>query len=102
VAVADGHLHPDDDRLLPDIEVAEAADQAHAVHLAGALLETANQEHPREGLELLLLGEETAACHWLWCDRGWPWLIRSKGCRALGLPLGLGHAWSPLSSIRWH
>ena len=38
-------LHADDDRFLADIEVAEAADQAHAVQLAGLLLEAADQQH---------------------------------------------------------
>ena len=45
VAVALGHLHADDDGFLADIEVAEPADQAHAVHLAGLLLETPDQQH---------------------------------------------------------
>ena len=35
----------DGDRLLPDIEVAEAADQAEAVELARLLLEPADEEH---------------------------------------------------------
>ena len=38
-------LHADDDGLLADIEMAEAADQAHAVELAGLLLEAADQQH---------------------------------------------------------
>ena len=38
-------LHADDDRLLADIEMAEAADQAHAIHLPGLLLEAADQQH---------------------------------------------------------
>ena len=53
VAVAGDHavarlqrvLDADRDRLLADIEVAEAADQAHAVELAGLLLEAADQQH---------------------------------------------------------
>src|SRR5581483_4914397 len=32
-------------RFLPDIEVTETADQAHAVKLTGALLEAADQKH---------------------------------------------------------
>src|SRR5207302_4048230 len=36
-------LHADDDRLLADIKVTEAADQPHAVELAGLLLETADE-----------------------------------------------------------
>jgi hypothetical protein len=45
VALARGGLQPDDDRLLPDIEVTEAADQPHAVKLAGLFLEPADQQH---------------------------------------------------------
>ena len=56
VAVLDRHLHADDDGLLADIEVAEAADQPHAVHLAGALLEAADEQHLREGVEFLARG----------------------------------------------
>ena len=56
VALADRHLHADDDGFLADVEVAEAADQAHAVHLAGALLEAADEEHLREGVQLLARG----------------------------------------------
>ena len=54
VALADRHLHADDDGFLADVEVTEAADEAHAVHLAGALLEAADEEHLREGVEFLL------------------------------------------------
>ena len=36
-------LDTDDDRLLADIEVTEAANQPHAVHLTGLLLEPADQ-----------------------------------------------------------
>ena len=45
VALLDRGLHADDHRLLADIEVAEAADQPHAVHLARLLLEAADQQH---------------------------------------------------------
>jgi len=38
-------LNADGDGLLTDVEVAEATDQAHAVELAGALLEAADQQH---------------------------------------------------------
>src|SRR5262249_23277798 len=38
-------LHADDHRLLADIEVAEPADEAHAVHLPGLLLEAADEQH---------------------------------------------------------
>ena len=53
----DRHLHADHDRLLADVEVAEAADQAHAVELAGLLLEAADQQHLAVGGELLLAAE---------------------------------------------
>ena len=50
----DGRLHADHDRFLADIEMAEAADQAHAVELAGPLLEAADQQHVAvEGFELV-------------------------------------------------
>jgi hypothetical protein len=45
VLVADIGLHADHDRFLADIEMAEAADQAHAVELARPLLEAADQQH---------------------------------------------------------
>ena len=57
VAGLDRHLHADDDRLLADIEVAEAADQPHAVELAGLLLEPADEQHVAIGAKLLLLAE---------------------------------------------
>ena len=57
VAVAFCHLHADDDRLLADIEMAEPADQPHAVHLAGLLLEAADEQHLAQRVELLLLAE---------------------------------------------
>jgi hypothetical protein len=57
IAVLRGHLHADDDCLLADVEVAEAADQAHAVHLAGLLLEAPDQQHLAIGVELFVLGE---------------------------------------------
>ena len=41
-------LHTGDHRLLPDVEVAEAADQPHAVELARLLLEAAEQQHVAE------------------------------------------------------
>jgi hypothetical protein len=43
VAVLERHLHADDDGFLADIEVAEPADEAHAVKLAGLFLEAADQ-----------------------------------------------------------
>src|SRR5712671_6948452 len=57
VAFLDRHLHADHHGFLADIEMAEAADQAHAVHLAGFFLEPPDQQHFAEGLELPLLAE---------------------------------------------
>ncbi len=45
------HLHADDDGFLADIQVAEAADQAHAVELAGLFLEPADQQHGAIGFQ---------------------------------------------------
>ena len=45
IALADIGLHADDDGFLADIEMAEAADQPHAVELARLLLEAADQQH---------------------------------------------------------
>ncbi len=45
IALADRVLHADRDRLLADVEMAEAADQPHAIHLAGLLLEASDQQH---------------------------------------------------------
>ena len=57
VALLQRHLHADDHRFLADIKVAEAADEAHAVELAGLLLEAADQQHAAIGGEFLILGE---------------------------------------------
>src|SRR5215471_4111028 len=54
VALPERCLHADDDRLLPDIEVAEAADQPHAVHLPSPLLETPDHQHVTVVSEQLL------------------------------------------------
>src|SRR5258708_16617038 len=51
----DRHLHADDDGLLTDVEVAEAADQPHAVELPGFLLEAAQHAQPPIGVKRLLL-----------------------------------------------
>jgi hypothetical protein len=50
-------LQADDDRFLPDVEVAEAADQAHAVKLAGLFLESADQQHVAVIFQQLVLGK---------------------------------------------
>src|SRR4051812_26795084 len=54
ILAADRRLHPDHDGFLADVQMAEAADQAHAVELSGALLEPPDQQHVAiERLELL-------------------------------------------------
>jgi hypothetical protein len=45
VAVFERGLHPDNDGLLTYVEVAETTDKTHAVKLAGALFEAADQQH---------------------------------------------------------
>ncbi len=45
IALLDRRLHADDDRLLTDIEMAKATDEAHAVELARPLLEAADEQH---------------------------------------------------------
>ena len=45
VALFQGHLHADDNGFLADIEMAETADRAHAVELAGLFLEPPDQQH---------------------------------------------------------
>jgi hypothetical protein len=57
VALLQGHLHPDDDGFLADVEMAEAADRTHAVELAGLLLEAADQQHVPQRRQFLRLGE---------------------------------------------
>ena len=54
IALLKRHLHADDDRFLADIEMAEAADETHAVKLAGLLLEAADQQHRLIGVQLLV------------------------------------------------
>ena len=49
-------LDAGDDRLLADVEVAEAADQPHAVHLPGTLLEAADEQHLAIEGEQLVVG----------------------------------------------
>ncbi len=57
IALLQGHLHADDNRFLADIEMAEAADRAHSIELAGLFLETADQQHVAQGGQFLFLGE---------------------------------------------
>src|SRR5947207_3037389 len=57
VALDQRHLHPGNDGFLADVKVAEAADEAHAVKLAGLLLEAADEQHMPVGGKLFFLGE---------------------------------------------
>jgi hypothetical protein len=57
VALFQRELHADHDSFLADVEMAEAADQTHAVHLAGLLFEAADHQHVAIGGELLVLGQ---------------------------------------------
>ena len=57
LALFRGHGDAGHHSFLADIEVAEAADQAHAIHLAGLFLETPDQQHFPIGFEVLFRGE---------------------------------------------
>ena len=57
IALLQGHLHADHDGFLADVEMAEAADRAHAVELAGLFLEAADQQHVAQRAEFLFPGE---------------------------------------------
>ena len=45
IAILERHLHADDNSFLPDIKMAEAADEAHTVELTGLFLEAADKQH---------------------------------------------------------
>ncbi len=62
IALLERHLHADHHSLLPDIEVAEAADQAHAVHLPRLLFEAADQQHVAKSFEVLVFAELRHLC----------------------------------------
>jgi hypothetical protein len=62
VAVLGRRLEPDHDRFLPDVEVAETTDQAHAVELARLLLEAADQEHLAVECQKFVLGRVRLLC----------------------------------------
>src|SRR5262249_1922835 len=62
VAGLERHLHANDHGFLPDIKVAESADQPHAVELPGLLLEAADQQHVAECRKILFLGEFGHGC----------------------------------------
>ena len=95
IALFQGHLHADHHGLLADVEVAEAANQAHAVHLAGLLLEAADQQHVAVGSEFLVLAQIGLVLRLVLRLAGQ--LARSG--RLLRLVLGDGHG-SPRASRR--
>ena len=78
VALGDRHLHADNDRFLADIEVAETADEPHAVKLPGLLLETADQQHLPIGAELCFLSK-AQRFRWTKLVRGWPGAAFARG-----------------------
>ena len=45
IALLGRRLKPDDNRFLADIEVTEAANQAHAVKLSGLFFESPDKQH---------------------------------------------------------
>ena len=57
IALLQGHLHPDHDGFLPDIEMAETADRTHAVELTGLFLKAPDQQHVPKGCQFLCFGE---------------------------------------------
>ena len=57
VPLLDRHLHAHHHRLLADVEMAEAADEPHAVELARLLLEAADEQHLAIGVEFLVAAE---------------------------------------------
>ncbi len=92
VAVDQRHLHAGDDGFLADVEMAEAADEAHAVELAGLLLEAADEEHAAIGCKLLFLGEVRRFRRYGCC---WGFRIRFRfSGRLLG---GDGHSSLPVA-----
>jgi hypothetical protein len=78
VALDLDRLHADRDGFLTDVEVAEAADQAHAVQLAGALLEAADQQHVLVEFQKLVLADEGVDTGGISLPRGGFTLARTR------------------------
>ena len=83
VALAYRHLHAHHNGLLADIEVAEAADLAHAVELARLFLEAAYEQHQPVGAQLVLRGQlrhagASACLLGKVVEHGWPFLTKHK------------------------
>ena len=64
IVFAHGRDCAHDNRLLPNVEMAEAADFLRLILLARAFFETADQQHQREHLDLVAL---LGALHWKLC-----------------------------------
>ena len=85
IAWLQGKLHADHHRLLADIQMAEPADQAHAVELAGLLLEAADLQHIVIGFQqqVLVGGRVTrlAPLGGRLCHGDLPWYPLTRGHR---------------------
>ena len=83
IALPYRHLHAHNHRFLADIEMAEAADLAHAVKLAGLFLEAAYEEHQPVGAQLILVRKLRRLPVRAWAlrkivEHGWPFLVMLK------------------------
>lgn len=67
IALLGRMLHPDDDRFLPDVKVAKAADKTHAIELARFFLEAADAEHLAIHLDEFLFGQARSSGRFLRC-----------------------------------
>src|SRR5262249_47348517 len=91
-------LHADDDGLLADVEVAEAADEAHAVKLSRALLEAADRQHGAVvARELVVRGRRARGRNLPRAVARGALLARRRGrpLRGFGLGRAFGHAQLP-------
>ena len=83
VALFDALLNADRHGLLADVQVAEAADQAHAVQLARALLEATDQNHFAIEAKQVFLGRRRRIGQFV------------RRCRLSGFGWGFRHPVSP-------
>src|SRR6185295_7768991 len=79
----EGRLQADDDRFLADVEVAKTANQTHAVELACALFEAADEQHVAIKAEQVVLAR-----------------FRCVNAVAIGALSGLRHACPPPRKVR--
>src|SRR5690606_32236065 len=56
LGIVEGRLKPDSNRLLSDVEMAEAPDETESVELSGLLLEPANERHLLVEVQEFVLG----------------------------------------------